>query len=270
MNEDNSLIQESKPRNLIANDENPLFEEEDPDNSDETLINPQGRGMVSEQIPINPNYNNRESRMETSSTSSRPDPIKAMLVDLPPSDGDGQNEGALSLQKWCGDISNFICFPFNFITGNNRYRIGPYQIGIRLKAGAFDAYLKPGIYYINTFLYEMKIVDMRAKLMEIPSESIMTSDNVQLHLKSYLKYRIVDPYKACYRINNFEYALKLLAQGAKKNALAEFKMNDLLHNTRAFVDDMKSKIGDRCLIFGIEILDIGLTNVNLPDDMVIP
>ena len=105
--------------------------------------------------------------------------LQAMFVS--PVINNQQSEGALGIQKFCGNALNCVCLPVFALLGINRFKVGPSEVGIRLKGGAFDAYMRPGIYYENTCLYEVKIVDCRTEMMPIDSASILTSDNVQLH-----------------------------------------------------------------------------------------
>lgn len=104
--------------------------------------------------------------------------LQQMFVDPP---NNTQSEGALGLQKFCGNALNCVCFPIFVVFGINRVKIGPSEIGIRLRGGAFDAYLRSGIYYVNSCLHQVRVVDCRTEMMEINSSAILTSDNVQLH-----------------------------------------------------------------------------------------
>lgn len=129
---------------------------------------------------------------------------------------------------------------------------------------------KIGIYYVNKCLYEINVIDCRTEVLEIYSPSILTNDNVQLEVRSYVKFKVVNPYKAYYQIADFRQALDMLAQGVKKNTLVEYKMSEILHKTREFSTKLQRKLARPASAFGVQIDTVEVTNISLPADMIIP
>lgn len=71
-------------------------------------------------------------------------------------------------------------------------------------------------------------------------------------------------------MEDYKGALNMLAQGAVKNTMAEYKMKDILHQTREFAIKIKDKLQKQAIMFGVFIMEIGVTNVELPPDMIMP
>lgn len=123
---------------------------------------------------------------------------------------------------------------------------------------------------MNQCLYEINVIDCRTEVLEIYSPSILTNDNVQLEVRSFVKFKVVHPYRAYYQIADFRQALSMLAQGVKKNTLVKYKMNEILHKTREFSSELQKMLARPASAFGVQIDMVEVTNISLPADMIMP
>jgi len=135
--------------------------------------------------------------------------------------------------------------------------------------GRFNRILQPGLNFLVPIVEQIKYVQsLKEVALEIPPQSAVTNDNVTLQLDGVLYFRIVDPYKASYGIENAEYALAQLAQTTMRSEIgklvldATFKERDRLN--QAIVSSLESATAT----WGIECLRYEIRDIALPDDIV--
>lgn len=138
--------------------------------------------------------------------------------------------------------------------------------------GRFEKYVHPGIYNINMCVYEqIKVIDMRCSVEQNKQPLIfLTTDNVQIDIKTYTVSRIVDPYKAICKIQNWQRAIEALVSQTIKRLLSSMKIHEFLEKSPVFDQMVKNKMGNRSFIFGIEILDFGINGVTIEQKFIGP
>ncbi|KAF6011450.1 hypothetical protein HII13_002459 [Brettanomyces bruxellensis] len=94
------------------------------------------------------------------------------------------------------------------------------------RMGKFNKVLKPGLAILVPFLDKVRYVQsLKEVALEIPSQSAITSDNVTLDMDGVLYYRVVDPYKASYGVEDAQYAIVQMAQTTMRSEIGQMSLD---------------------------------------------
>lgn len=121
--------------------------------------------------------------------------------------------------------------------------------------GRFDRILEPGLAVLLPFVDQIRYVQsLKEQAVEIPSQSAITQDNVTINMDGVLYYRIHDPYKACYGVEDAHFAITQLAQTTMRSEIGKLTLdktlaerNQLNANIVEAINDASRDWGIRCL-----------------------
>lgn len=108
-------------------------------------------------------------------------------------------------------------------------------------------------------------IDMRESLLNFPAQDVITKDNVTMRIDAILYYRIVDPYKVAYAINDFTEAIEKLTQTTLRNVVGELELDETL-SSRDFINtrirEVVDEVSDQ---WGIDVTRVELQDIQPPD-----
>ena len=125
----------------------------------------------------------------------------------------------------------------------------------------------PGLLFIPFILAKMKRVSMRVVALDIPTQDVITRDNISAKVNAVLYFRVVDPSLAVLEIQDFLYATAQLAQTTLLSVLGQVELDELLADRRKVNDILKQIIDERTDFWGIEVSAVEIKDVQLPDGM---
>lgn len=130
-------------------------------------------------------------------------------------------------------------------------KILEYEKGIEYYRGKFKRLLGPGHYWIFAYFHDVVKVDMRAAIITITGQDILTSDGISLKISLAAKYEVTDPAIAVNKTENYRDALYLEVQLAARDVVGSFAIDDLL--------EKKSSLGEKITeIASKKVEDYGL------------
>ncbi len=103
-----------------------------------------------------------------------------------------------------------------------------YQRAVVFRLGRLVAYRGPGIIYVIPLLERMERIDMRTIAMDVPSQDVITRDNVSIKVNAVLYFRVVDPSKAVVEVENYLDATSQLAQTSLRSVCGQSELDHLL------------------------------------------
>ena len=129
-----------------------------------------------------------------------------------------------------------------FLLGGLRVRY-QYERGVRFRLGKYAGIVNPGLTYVIPILETLRKVDMRIKTIDIPTQEVMTSDNVPVKVNGVVYFRVKDPKKAVIEIQNYSYAVSQYAQTALRDVVGGVQLDELLEK-REQIGEKIEKIVD--------------------------
>lgn len=135
--------------------------------------------------------------------------------------------------------------------------------------GKFHAVLEPGLSLLIPVIDEIKYVhSLKEIVIEIPSQSGITSDNVTLHIDGVLYLKIDDPYKASYGVEDAEYAVAQLAQTTMRSELGQLSLDAVFKERAVLNSSIVEAINSAAVPWGLECLRCEIRDIALPDKVV--
>ena len=181
--------------------------------------------------------------------------------------GNGNNNQAatnISCLKLFGSCQQALCFPCNMCTGNMTKTIKTGSAGLLMCQGVFEKLLPPGFYYYNSCLYNIVEVSLLTKTIDIPSTNLLTNDNMEISIHACAAYRVVDPFRALFAVDNLEWVLQDIGRGVLKQIISCNRFQDILANHKEIAEEFRSQLETAMSPAGIVISFMDVTQMSIP------
>ncbi len=142
-----------------------------------------------------------------------------------------------------------------------------YERGVIFFLGKCTGVRGPGLIYVIPVFEQMTTIMMRTITMEIPSQKIITKDNVSIDIAAVAYYHITDPEKAVIAIENVYNAVKQISQTTVRNVVGQFQLDQLLSQTSAINVQIKNVIDSHTGPWGAEVTAVEIKDIFLPENM---
>jgi regulator of protease activity HflC (stomatin/prohibitin superfamily) len=145
--------------------------------------------------------------------------------------------------------------------------IKQYERGVVFFLGKFEGVRGPGLTLIFVPLQTMTRVSLRTVTMQIPSQKIITKDNVSIDIAAVAYYHITDPEKAVIAIENVYNAINQISQTTVRNVVGRFSLDQLLSDTASINEQIKNVIDLHTEPWGAQVTAVEIKDIMLPDNM---
>ncbi len=142
-----------------------------------------------------------------------------------------------------------------------------YERGVVFRLGKFAGVREPGLTFIFLPLEQMVRVSLRTVTMQIPSQKIITRDNVSIGIAAVAYYHISDPEKSVISIENVYNAISQISQTTVRNVVGRFTLDQLLADTAAINLQIKDVIDGHTEPWGTQVTAVEIKDIELPDNM---
>src|SRR5947209_9944042 len=142
-----------------------------------------------------------------------------------------------------------------------------YERGVVFLLGKFESVRGPGLTLIFVPFQQMVRVALRTVTMQIPSQKIITRDNVSIDIAAVAYYHITDPEKAVIAIENVNNAINQISQTTVRNVVGRFSLDQLLSDTASINDQIKNVIDMHTEPWGTQVTAVEIKDITLPENM---
>jgi regulator of protease activity HflC (stomatin/prohibitin superfamily) len=142
-----------------------------------------------------------------------------------------------------------------------------YERGVVFTLGRFAGVRGPGLTLIFVPFQTMTRVSLRTVTMQIPSQKIITRDNVSIDIAAVAYYHITDPEKAVIAIENVYNAINQISQTTVRNVVGRFSLDQLLSDTASINEQIKNVIDTHTEPWGSQVTAVEIKDIMLPDNM---
>ena len=125
-----------------------------------------------------------------------------------------------------------------------------YERGVVFTLGRFSAVKGPGLILLVPFAQQMVKVDLRVVVHSVPSQDVISRDNVSVKVNAVLYFRIVDPERAIIRVENFMAATSQLAQTTLRSVLGKHELDEMLAERDRLNADIQEILDQQTEILG--------------------
>ena len=143
-----------------------------------------------------------------------------------------------------------------------------YQRGVIFLLGRFWKVKGPGFIIVIPFIQQMVRVDLRTIVMDVPSQDVISRDNVSVHVNAVVYFRVIEPDKAIIQVENFYEATSQLAQTTLRSVLGQHELDEMLSERDRLNTDIQSALDEQTDAWGIKVSNVEIKHVDLDESMI--
>lgn len=143
-----------------------------------------------------------------------------------------------------------------------------YQRGVVFFLGRFQGVKGPGLLIIIPGLQQMVRVDLRVVALDVPSQDVISRDNVTVNVNAVLYFRVVDPERAIIRVEHFANATSQLAQTTLRSVLGKHDLDEMLSERDRLNRDIQEILDEQTEEWGIKVSNVEIKHVDLNESMI--
>jgi regulator of protease activity HflC (stomatin/prohibitin superfamily) len=143
-----------------------------------------------------------------------------------------------------------------------------YERGVVFMLGRFWRVKGPGLIIIIPIVQQMVRVDLRTVVMDVPSQDVISRDNVSVKVNAVLYFRVIDPERAIIQVEDFLAATSQLAQTTLRSVLGQHELDDMLAEREKLNADIQSLLDQRTDAWGIKVANVEIKHVDIDETMV--
>ena len=143
-----------------------------------------------------------------------------------------------------------------------------YERGVIFFLGRFQTVKGPGLIILIPGLQKMTKVDLRVIVMDVPTQDVISRDNVSVKVNAVIYFRIIDPEKAVIRVANVFEATSQLSQTKLRSVLGQHELDDMLSERDKLNADIQAILDQRTDNWGIKVQNVEIKHVDLDESMI--
>ena len=143
-----------------------------------------------------------------------------------------------------------------------------YERGVIFFFGRFQKVKGPGIIIVIPMIQQMVRVDLRVIVMDVPTQDVISRDNVSVKVNAVVYFRIVDPEKAIIQVANVFEATSQLAQTTLRSVLGQHELDEMLSEREKLNADIQTILDQHTDAWGIKVANVEIKHVDLDESMI--
>jgi regulator of protease activity HflC (stomatin/prohibitin superfamily) len=159
-------------------------------------------------------------------------------------------------------------FVLALLAANSLRILREYQRGVVFQLGRFWRVKGPGLVILVPGVQQMVRIDLRIVVMDIPSQDVISRDNVTLKVNAVLYFRVVDPQRAVIQVENFLSATSQLAQTTLRAVLGKHTLDEMLSERERLNLDLQKILDSQTDAWGIKVTNVEIKHVDLNESMI--
>ena len=142
-----------------------------------------------------------------------------------------------------------------------------YERAVIFRLGRIVSHRGPGIIYVIPGIEKMLKVDLRTITMDIPSQDVITKDNVSVKVNAVLYFRVLDPNRAVVEVENYLFATSQLAQTTLRSVCGQGELDELLAERDKINARIQEILDAQTEPWGVKVVLVELKHIDLPESM---
>lgn len=143
-----------------------------------------------------------------------------------------------------------------------------YERGVIFMLGRFYKIKGPGLIIIIPILQQMVKVDLRTLVMDVPTQDVISRDNVSVQVNAVIYFKVVDPERAIIQVENYLEATSQLSQTTLRSVLGQHELDDMLAERDRLNSDIQTILDKQTEAWGIKVANVEIKHVDLNETMV--
>ncbi|MCX7905654.1 MAG: slipin family protein, partial [Elusimicrobiales bacterium] len=145
--------------------------------------------------------------------------------------------------------------------------LNEYERGVVFTLGRFSGVRGPGLVVIIPIVQRMVKIDTRVVTFDVPSQDIITKDNIPVKVNAVVYFRVIYPDKAVLNVERYMYSTSQFAQTTLRSVLGQQELDDLLTNREKINQELQKILDQHTEPWGIKVSAVEIKNVDIPQEM---
>ncbi|WP_296058352.1 slipin family protein [uncultured Amphritea sp.] len=143
-----------------------------------------------------------------------------------------------------------------------------YERGVIFLLGRFYRVKGPGLIIVIPVIQQMVRVDLRTLVMDVPTQDVISLDNVSVKVNAVIYFRVVDPERAIIHVENYLEATSQLSQTTLRSVLGQHELDDMLAERDRLNADIQQILDKQTDAWGIKVANVEIKHVDLDESMI--
>lgn len=143
-----------------------------------------------------------------------------------------------------------------------------YERAVVFILGRFQAVKGPGLVIIIPFIQTIEKVDLRTIVMDVPTQDVISRDNVSVKVNAVVYFRVVDPQQAIINVEHFREAVSQLSQTTLRSVLGKHELDEMLAERDKLNVDIQRILDEQTDAWGVKVSNVEIKHVDLDESMV--
>jgi regulator of protease activity HflC (stomatin/prohibitin superfamily) len=143
-----------------------------------------------------------------------------------------------------------------------------YERGVVFFLGRFQAVKGPGLIIVVPVIQQIRRVDLRTIVMDVPSQDVISRDNVSVKVNAVIYFRVIDPERAIIQVEDYYAATGQLAQTTLRSVLGQHELDEMLAEREKLNRDIQNILDAETDIWGIKVSNVELKHVDIDESMI--
>ncbi|NPA17531.1 slipin family protein [Persephonella sp.] len=143
-----------------------------------------------------------------------------------------------------------------------------YERGVIFRLGRVIGAKGPGIVILIPFIDKMVRVSLRVITMDVPTQDVITKDNVSVKVDAVVYFRVIDPVKAIVNVEDYMYATSQISQTTLRSVCGQAELDELLSQREKLNIKLQEIIDKETDAWGVKVVSVELKRIDLPEELV--
>jgi len=143
-----------------------------------------------------------------------------------------------------------------------------YQRGVVFQLGRFWKVKGPGLILVIPVIQQMVRVDLRTLVFDVPTQDVISRDNVSVKVNAVIYFRVIDPQKAIINVEDFFAATSQLAQTTLRSVLGQHELDEMLTSRDKLNSDIQNILDTQTDAWGIKVANVEIKHIDLDESMI--
>jgi regulator of protease activity HflC (stomatin/prohibitin superfamily) len=143
-----------------------------------------------------------------------------------------------------------------------------YERAVVFTFGRFTSVKGPGLIIIIPLVQQIERVELRTIVMDVPSQDVISQDNVSVKVNAVVYFRVVDPERAIIQVENYHVATSQLAQTTLRSVLGQHELDEMLSERDKLNQDIQLILDKQTDTWGIKVSNVEIKHVDIDESMI--
>ena len=166
-----------------------------------------------------------------------------------------------------GAFLGMVWFFISMVIASGVQMAAQWEKGVVFQLGKFNRIAGPGLFFIIPVIEEVRKIDMRVLTMDIPSQQVITRDNVPVKINGVIFFKVDDPSNAIIKVQDYRYAISQYSQTSLRDVIGQMTLDQLLTEREEIGKKIEANVEKDTEAWGLEVTGIRIQDIDMPEDL---